>query len=275
MAEVTAAAVKSLRDRTDLPMMKCKKALVEAGGDEEKAIALLKEEMKIKVKSRSDNECNEGQIFVLEGNGEVAAVEFRCESEPVSKFDDFVALGEAMVKQLLEGPGAANGEELLTQPHPGGSGTLKDKYDDVNGKIQEKFDVSKIARHKGPAGIYLHHDHKSAAIFLGQEGAGIDALKDVAMHIAAMKPVVMTRDEVDPAKVKEERDKLVAEAKASGKPDNIVEKIVDGRMVNFFKEEAGVLLDQPFAKDDSKSVSQFCKEKGIEPRGFELFRIGG
>lgn len=274
MAEVTAAAVKSLRERTDLPMMKCKKALVEAGGDEEKAIALLKEEMSIKVKSRSDNECNEGQIFILEGNGEVAAVEFRCESEPVSKFDDFVALGDAMVKQLLEGPGAASGEELLSQPHPDG-GTIKDKYDEVNGKIQEKFDVSKVARHSGPAGVYLHHDRKSGAIFLGQDGADTDALKDVAMHIAAMKPLVMTREEADPAKVAEEREKLVAEAKASGKPDNIVERIVDGRMTNFYKEEAGVLLDQPFAKDDSKSVSQFLKEKGIEPRGFELFKIGG
>lgn len=274
MAEVTAAAVKSLRDRTDLPMMKCKKALVEAGGDEDKAIAILKEEMAVKVKSRSDNECNEGQIFILEGNGEVAAVEFRCESEPVSKFDDFVALGEAMAKQLLNGPGAASGEELLAQDHPDGDGTLKAKYDDVNEKIQEKFDVSKVARHEGPAGVYLHHDRKSAALFLGQDGADADALKDVAMHIAAMKPVVMTRDDVDAAKVAEEREKLTAEAKASGKPDNIVEKIVDGRMTNFYKEEAGVLLDQPFAKDDSKSVGQFLKEKGVEPRGFELFRIG-
>lgn len=274
MAEVTAAAVKSLRERTDLPMMKCKKALVEAGGDEEKAIALLKEEMKIKVKSRSDNECNEGQIFIAEGDNKVAAVEFRCESEPVSKFDDFVALGEAMAKQLLEGPGADSGDALLAQSHPDGTGTIKDRYEEVNGKIQEKFDVSKIACHEGPAGIYLHHDRKSGAIFLGQDGADTNALKDVAMHIAAMKPVVMTREDVDADLVAAEREKLVAEAKASGKPDNIVERIVDGRMSNFYKEEAGVLLDQAFAKDDSKTVAQYLKEKGVEARGYELFSIG-
>ena len=272
MSAVTAAAVKSLRDRTDLPMMKCKKALVEAGGDEEAAIALLKEEMKLKVKSRSDNECNEGRVFVKADGGKTAAIEFRCESEPVSKSEGFTALGEAMIAQLLSGPGASSAEELMSQPNPNGSGTLQDFYDEINGKIQEKFDVAKVVVFEGPVGVYVHHDGKSGAIV---EGTGDeDTLKQVAMHVTAMKPTVMTREEVDAAKVSEERQRLTDEAKASGKPDNIVEKIVDGRMTAFYKDEAGVLLDQPFAMDDSKSVSQFLKEKGVEPKRFVLFNIG-
>lgn len=274
MSTVTAAAVKSLRDRTDLPMMKCKKALVEAGGDEEKAIELLKEEMKLKVKSRSDNECNEGRVFVksTDDGSKTAAVEFRCESEPVSKSEGFNQLGEALVTQLLNGPGASTSEELLAQDNPNGSGTLQDFYDEINGKIQEKFDIARVVRFEGPVGIYIHTDGKSGAIL---EGTGdTEAMRDVAMHITAMKPEVMTREEVDPAKVQAERDRLTEEAKASGKPDNIVEKIVDGRMTVFYKEEAGVLMDQPFVKDDSKSVSQFLKEKGVEPKQFVLFRIG-
>ena len=272
MSAVTAAAVKSLRDRTDLPMMKCKKALVEAGGDEEKAIALLKEEMKLKVKSRSDNECNEGRVFVKSEGGKTASIEFRCESEPVSKSEGFTALGEAIVSQLLSGPGAETPADLLSQDNPNGSGSLQDFYDEVNNKIQEKFDLAKVVRFDGPVGVYVHHDAKSGAIF---EGSGDEeALRDVAMHITAMKPTVMTRDEADPEAVKAEREKLTAEAKASGKPDNIVEKIVDGRMTNFYKEEAGVLLDQSFAKDDSKSVGQFLKEKGVDPKRFILFNIG-
>ena len=272
MSTVTAAAVKSLRDRTDLPMMKCKKALVEAGGDEEKAIELLKEEMKIKVKSRSDNECNEGRIFVKSEGDKTAAIEFRCESEPVSNSEGFTELGEAIVTQLLTGPGASTPDELLLQDNPSGSGTLQEFYDDVNGKIQEKFDLAKVVRFDKPVGVYIHHDRKSGAIFEGE--GDVEAQKDVAMHITAMRPTVLTREDADATAVAAERDRLTEEAKASGKPDNIVEKIVDGRMTNFYKEEAGVLLDQPFAKDDSKSVEQFLKEKGVKPKSFVAFRIG-
>ena len=275
MSTVTAAAVKSLRDRTDLPMMKCKKALVEAGGDEEKAIELLKEEMKLKVKSRSDNECNEGRVFVksTEDGSKTAAVEFRCESEPVSKSEGFTELGEALVTQLLVGPGASSAEELMGQPNPSGSGTLQEFYDEVNGKIQEKFDVAQVVVFEGPVGVYVHTDGKSGAVLSG-EGSDTEAMRDVAMHITAMKPAALTRDDVDPAKVQAERDRLTEEAKASGKPDNIVEKIVEGRMGNFYKEDAGVLVEQPFVKGEGETVGQFLKTKGVEPKRFVLFKIG-
>ena len=277
MAEITAAAVKSLRDRTDLPMMQCKKALVEAGGDEEQAIAILAEKMRVKVKSRDDNEAKEGQIFIeaKEDGSELAVVELRCESEPVSKSEGFATLGHALVKQLLTGPGANEPSELLAQSDANGS--LKDQFEDVNTKIQEKFDLARVARHTAPCGVYVHHNGKVAAVFCADAESGEAdkaVLQDVAMHIAAMRPVATTVEDLPAESVAAERTRLTEEAKASGKPENIVEKIVEGQMRKYYKEDAGVLVEQAFAKDDSKSVGQVLKENGLKARHFDLFVIG-
>ncbi|HVJ68091.1 MAG TPA: translation elongation factor Ts, partial [Caulifigura sp.] len=121
----------------------------------------------------------------------------------------------------------------------------------------------------------LHHDGKTAVLFQA-EGANKSApvLKDVAMHIAAMKPTVARVEDVDPAKANAEREKLTAEAKSSGKPDNIVSKIVDGKMKVFYRDDAGVLAEQAFAKDDSKSVSQVLAEAGLKVKAFTLWALG-
>lgn len=275
MAEITAAAVKALRERTDLPMMECKKALVEAGGDEEKAVAILKEQFEKVMDKRSDNETAEGRIFtkMAEDGSEVAAVVMMCESAPVAGSEGLAAIGNAAVEQLLTGPGAADGAALLEQANPAG-GTLKDLYEETVNKIREKIVIGQIARIPGPVGVYVHHDGKTACVFQA-EGEAKDAavLRDVAMHITAMRPTVATIDDVDPAAVQAERDRLTAEAKASGKPDNIVEKIVDGRMSVFFRDEAGVLTEQPFAKDDSKTVSQVLAENGLKAKSFVLLSV--
>ena len=276
MAEISAAAVKQLREMTDLPMMECKKALVEAGGDQEKAIAILKENFKKVQLKRAENETSEGRLFVASkpDGSEAALVEIQCESAPVATGASLEEFGSACVKQLLEGPGAKTPEELLSQPAPGGGKTLNELYEDMVNKIREKIVVSNIDRVKGPVGVYVHHDGKTGVLF---QAAGDKVepgiLRDVAMHIAALRPDYVNAEAVDPAAVKAERDRLTAEAKATGKPDNIIEKMVDGRMKNFYVEQ-GVLEYQPFAKDDTKTVSQALAEKGLKAKSFVLRKIG-
>lgn len=277
MAEVTAAAVKALRDKTDLPMMLCKRALVEAGGNEEQAIEILKRDVeKVRVK-RAENVTAEGRIFakVKPDGSEAAMVEVQCESAPVAGGQDVVRFGELLVTGLLEGTGASSPEELLAQPAPDGSGkTLNDIFDDLVNKIREKIVVTRIARADGPVGVYVHHDGKVGVLFQAEgENKTAPVLKDVAMHVAALKPTAVNPEDVEPARVEEERQRLREQAKATGKPDNIVEKIVEGRLKTFYVEE-GVLNLQPFAKDDTKTVSQALAEQGLKAKRFERWVIG-
>jgi len=277
MAQVTAATVKELRERTDLPMMQCKKALVEADGDIDKAIEILRSQVGKVREKRSGNATLEGRIFTIttDDGGEAVMVEIQCESEPVGRGQDIEQFGTLLAKQLLEGPGAATPEELLAQPVPGGSGTLQEYFDELVLKIQEKIVVNRVARVNGPVGTYVHHDGKTGVLFQASgEDRKADVLRDVAMHIAGLRSSVVNAEDLDPAVVQAERDRLSAEAKATGKPDDIIEKIVDGRMKNFYKEE-GVLALQDFAKDDSKSVNQALAEHGLKPAAFTHWVIGG
>ncbi len=278
MAEITAAAVKALREMTDLPMMACKKALQAADGDQEKAIEILREEAgKIQLK-RSDNDTSEGRITILSSDdgSKTVMLEVVCESAPVASGEDLVGFSNACATQLLANPEVGTVEDLLALPSEKSPGkTLNDDFMDMLNKIREKIVVSQIARATNPSGGYVHHDGKTGVLFQASgEAADEELLRGVAMHIAALKPAVVNESELDAAVVQEERDRLVAEAKATGKPDNIIEKIVDGRMKTFFTEQ-GVLVYQPYAVDDSKTVSQALAEKGLEAVSFSRWAIGG
>ena len=274
---VTAAAVKALRELTNLPMMDCKKALVEADGDQEKAIEVLREQFKKIALKRADNATSEGQIVVLttEDGGEGVMVEVQCESAPVASSEGFQSFAAQCAEQLLNGPGATTAEELLAQDAPKTPGkTLQTVWEDMTNQIREKIVLSRVTRVAGPVQGYVHHDGKNGVLFQAEgKSDSLDILRDVAMHITALRPDVTFPDGLDPAVVKAERDRLTDEAKASGKPDNIVEKIVDGRMSNFYVEN-GVLIAQPFAKDDSKSVSQALAEHGFKAVGFTRWVLG-
>lgn len=276
MAEITAQAVKELRDKTNLPMMEVKKALMEANGDEKQAIEILKRNFaKIQIK-RAENATSEGlmRIAVKEDGSQAAMIELQCESAPVAKADDFVFLAEQCAKQLLNGPGAATPEELLKQPAPDKPGhTLQELYEDVVNKIREKIVLARVLKVSGPVGGYVHHDGKTGVLFQAAGAKSAPVLKDVAMHIAALKPVATHPEELSPEDVKKERDKLTQEAAASGKPANIIEKIVDGRMKTFYAEN-GVLTFQLFAKDDSKTVSQALAESGLKAEKFVRWILG-
>ena len=276
MAEITAAAVKALREQTDMPMMMCKQALTEAEGDMDRAFEVLKEKAQTKLSKREANVTEEGRIFlkVADDGSQAAMVEVQCESAPVAGSESLANLGDALVNQLFSGPGASGSEELLGQPGPDGK-MLQDLFTEISSKIQEKIVVSRVARLEGPVGTYVHHDGKTAAIFQANgEPKGTEILRDVAMHIAAMTPTVANVEDLDPAIVQAEKGRLTEEAKASGKPDNIIEKMVTGRMKAFYRDDAGVLVEQPFAKDDSKSVGQVLKEAGCEAKQFVFWRLG-
>ena len=271
MATITAAAVKALREKTDLPMMDCKKALVEAGGDEAKAIDILKEAFKKVQVKRADNATEEGRVFIkiTDDGAEAAMVEIQCESAPVASGEDLANFGTKAVEQLLSGPGATTPDELLDQAG------LRGTFEEMINKIREKIVVNRITRVAGPVGGYVHHDYKTGVLFRASgDDKTADVLRDVAMHIAALEPRVTKECDLDQAAVTAERDRLSADAKASGKPDNIIEKMVDGRMKAWYVEQ-GVLVLQPFAKDDSKTVSQALAEKGLEAVGFDRWTIGG
>lgn len=275
MAEITAAAVKALRERTDMPMMKCKEALTKAGGDEEKAVEFLKEEAGKVLDKRKDNVTAEGRIFIAVNDdcSEAAMVEIMCESAPVASGEHLADLGGQMVNQLLTGPGASTADELLDQQGASGE-KFRDVYEKMLGTIRENIVMGRIARVAGPVGAYVHHDGKTGVLFQATGDAGdAPVLRDVAMHIAALKPTVTNVDDLDAAVVQAERDRLTEEAKATGKPDNIIEKIVDGRM-NAFYVEQGVLVTQPFAKDDSKTVSQALAEAGLTAKEFSRWVLG-
>lgn len=277
MAVISAQAVKELRDLTDLPMMDCKQALVEADGDQKRAVEILREKHKKVMLKRADNVTTEGVIAISSrSDGSAAAmIELQCESAPVAANEEFQALARQCADQLLNGPGASTPDELLDQPAPERSGmTLRQVWEEVVNKIREKIVLARVTRVSGPVGCYLHHDKKTGVLFQ-VEGAKADApvIRDVAMHIAALKPTVTHVDELDPALVQAERARLVAEAKKTGKPDNIIEKIVDGRMNSFYVEQ-GVLVLQPFAKDDTKTVSQVLAEHGLKAKRFTRWVLG-
>ena len=277
MAEITAQAVKELRDLTNLPMMEVKRALTEAQGDPKRAIEILKESNKKVTLKRAENATSEGliRVAVSADGARAAMVEIQCESAPVAKADDFLFLADQCVKQLLVGPGADTPEALLAQPAPDRPGTtLAELLEEVVGKIREKMVVARVLRVDGPAGAYSHHDGKSGALFRASGDKKLaPVLRDVAMHVVALKPLVTLPEELPAADVAAERARLSAEAAASGKPANIVEKIVDGRMKTYYAEQ-GVLNFQLFAKDDSKTVSQALAEEGLKAVGFTRWLLG-
>ena len=277
MAAITAQAVKELRDLTDLPMMDVKKALVDADGDQARAIELLKERNKKVMLKRLENATSEGLIRVgVSADGALGAmVEIQCESAPVAKADDFIFLADQLVKQLMTGAGASTPDELLAQSTPDRPGQkLSELLEEVVGKIREKMIVARVLRVAGPVGAYAHHDGKTGVLFRAEgESKIVPVLKDVAMHIAALKPIVTHPEELQSDQVAAERAKLTAEAAASGKPANIIDKIVDGRMKTYYGE-TGVLTFQGFAKDQAKTVSQALAESGLKATGFTRWILG-
>lgn len=272
MAEITAAAVKSLRDKTNLPMMDCKKALTEAGGDESKAIELLRKQGEKFFVGRTDRATEEGRIAIFLGAKVGTMIELQCESAPVASNDEFMQLASDLAKQLATGAGADSPEALLAQSSPSQAGkTLLQQRDDLANKIREVFRLTRIVRIDGQCGGYVHHNGK-VGVLLEVEGGTPEAAKDVCMHIAAMRPKVLNVADLDPAEVQKEREILTDTSRAEGKPENIIEKMVDGRMRNFYAQV--VLTEQPFVKDDKLTVGKYASQNGMKIVRYVHWELG-
>src|SRR4029079_16813317 len=274
MAEITAAQVMKLRDDTGLPMMDCKKALQESGGDFEKAKQTLREKGIKLMAIRSDRPTEEGRIAVYNSlqPGVGAMIELQVESAPVAKHEDIIALANDLAKQLATGPGAKTPDELWKQPAPSRKGTTLQQWkDEIEGKMREVIRLARIQRVDTPSGGDVHHDAKSG-VLLEVEGGNDDLAKSVAMHVAAMKPKAATTAELDPALVKKEREILTEPARKEGKPENIIEKMIEGRMRNFYAEH--VLSEQPFVKDDKQSVGKTAAAGGMKLKKFVHWKLG-
>ena len=280
MADISAAAVMSLREKTGLPMMECKKALAECGGNTEQAVEWLRKQGIKTQAMRADRETSTGRLAVsVDPAHKVGTmIELKCESAPVASSPDFKQLAEDIAKTLAFGPGATTPAELLAQKSLGTpSRTLGELKDDLFNRMREVVELSRICRIDAPCGGYAHHDgSKASLVEIAGKTDGPDAAvvaKDIAMHVVASAPQALAKENLDPHVVEKEREILTAAARSEGKPENIIAKMIEGRLRNFFSQ--CVLLEQPFVKDDKQTVGQLAKSAGIEVKRMENWKLGG
>ena len=273
MAEITAAMVKKLRDDTQLPMMECKKALNEAGGDMEAAKQALREAGKKFMGKRQDRSTDEGRIGVYASvaDGVGAMIELQCESAPVANNEEFVQLANDLAEQLATGPGASTADELWSQPSPSKSGmTLEEQRDEIQNKIREVFRLARLERIDSACGAFVHM--AKIGVLLEVQGGSDELAKDVSMHVAAMNPQAATKADLDADLVAKERATLSEAARKEGKPENIIEKMIEGRMRNFYAEH--VLEEQPFVRDEKQSVGALAKAGDMKLVRFVRWQLG-
>jgi elongation factor Ts len=278
---ITPQMVKQLRDRTDMPMGECKKALEVSGGDIDKAIAYLQEQNSKMRAKREGNETAEGRIGVFVDNAAKvgAIIEVRCESAPSSKSDQFIALTNDLARHVAQKK-PKDVAEMLTHPFAGGK-TVQDRVNEVIGLIRENMKPQRFQRLEGGVyGSYVHHDG-TVGVLLECKGttANDEVLRDVATHIAAMNPPYTVTAEV-PADVLAREKELVmaditADPKNAGKPANILEKISEGKLKTRLADI--VLTEQPMAnvgKYPNTTVGAALKKAGLEPVKFIRFKVG-
>ena len=272
MAEIAASTVMELRQRTGLGMMECKKALTEAGGDLAKAEELLRIRSGAKASKAAGRVAAEGVIgLAVTPDAKVGAmVEVNCETDFVARNDDFRAFANELA-QLVATEGAADVAALGARMLASG-GTVEARRVALVQKIGENIAVRRFARlaAQGRIGSYVHGGR--IGVLVDYTG-GDDALgKDLAMHVAATKPMAVSREDVPADVVAKERTIAAARAAESGKPANIVEKMVEGAVAKFLAEVT--LLPQPFVKNDKQTVADLVKAQGARVNGFVLYVVG-
>jgi elongation factor Ts len=272
MAVITASMVAELRAKTDAPMMECKKALTEAEGDMAKAEELLRVKLGTKAGKAASRVTAEGVVTSFVNGSTGAMIEVNCETDFVTKNDSFLALANAAAKLVAEhNPAdiAALGDLPYSQDSFGP--TLEDVRKGLIGKIGENMSFRRFKRAAGGAKIatYLHGTRIGVLVeYEGDETAA----KDVAMHVAAMKPVSLTSAEVPADLIEKERSVAAAKAAESGKPADIVTKMVEGSVQKYLKEVS--LFNQSFVKNDKQTVEQMLKASGTTVKAFTLFVVG-
>lgn len=270
MAEITAAMVKTLRDKTDAPMMECKKALTEAGGDLARAEEILRVKLGSKASKAASRVTAEGLVGIsIQSDGKTGAiVEVNCETDFVAKNDDFINFVQAVADLVAtQNPADVAALSALAM----GEGSVESTRTALVGKIGENITVRRFKRLASEHGLSSYIHGGKIGVLVDVKGSD-EVGKDVAMHIAATKPRAVDEQGVPEADKEAERSVARQKAAESGKPAEIVEKMVEGSVQKFLKEVA--LLSQPFVKNDKQSVGQMLKEKGASVQAFELFVVG-
>ena len=271
MAAITASMVAELRAKTDAPMMECKKALTEADGDMAKAEELLRVKLGSKAGKAAARVTAEGVVSSFIDGTQGALLEVNCETDFVTKNDSFLALAKAAA-ELVGKHKPANVEAMGALPYSqdGFGPTLEDVRKGLIGKIGENMSFRRFKLFSGSKlAAYLHGTRIGVVVeFDGDEVAA----KDVAMHVAAMKPVSLTSADVPADLIEKERSVATAKAAESGKPADIAAKMIEGSVQKYLKEVS--LFDQPFVKNDKQTVAQMLKAANTTVKGFTLYVVG-
>jgi len=281
MAAITAKDVKKLRDLTGAGMMDCKKALVEADGDTDKAIEYLRKKGQKMAGKRADRDAKEGVVIALtsanRNNGII--IRLGCETDFVAKGDSFIALGNSMAEIALKNLPASL-EDLLALPYEGGM-SVAEKLIEQIGVIGEKVEISKYEKIETAAGQgqvipYIHMGYRAGVIVaLNLEGPSfIEPGKNVAMQVAAMRPIALDKDGVDATVVEKEIEIGKDQARQEGKPEAILDKIAMGRLNKFYKERT--LLNQMYVKSNKQSITQYLQsiDKKLTVTEFKHVELG-
>ena len=270
MAAITASMVAELRAKTDAPMMECKKALTEADGDMAKAEELLRVKLGTKAGKAASRVTAEGVIAAHVAGDKGAMVEVNCETDFVTKNDMFLNLAAAAAKLVAEqNPADVAALGALAYSQDGFGPTLEDVRVGLIGKIGENMSFRRFVRKAGKVASYVHGTRIGVLVeYAGDETAA----KDVAMHVAAMKPVALASSDVPAELIEKERSVAAAKAQESGKPADIAAKMVEGSVQKYLKEVS--LFNQPFVKNDKQSVEQMLKEKATQVTGFTRYVVG-
>lgn len=272
MAVITAAMVKALREKTDAPMMECKKALTEAQGDAAKAEEILRVKLGNKATKAASRITAEGivAVYISDDAKTGAILELNSETDFVAKNPEFQQMAKDAARLVAE-KAPADVAALLELDLNGKS--LEQVRKDLVGKIGENMSFRRFVRMqaKGKLHNYVHGGSK-IGVLVDVIGGDDEVAHDVAMHIAASKPKALDKDGIDPTLIESERRVALEKAREAGKPEAILERIAEGSVQKFLKEVT--LLNQPFVKDDKVSVGQLLKSKGAEIGGFTLYVVG-
>ena len=274
---ITAQDVNKLRQMTGAGMMDCKKALTEAEGDFEKAVDILRKKGQKVSASRADRETKEGVVVtrVADGGAKGILLSLTCETDFVAKNEEFGAFANTLI-DLAVANNAANKEDILALPFD--SITVAEKIIEMTGKIGEKIEISHYEVINAEKVVTYIHSNGKLGVLVGMvntSGADVEeAGKDVAMQIAAMNPVAVDKDGVDASMIEREIEIGKEQARAEGKPEDMLEKIALGKLQKFYKEST--LLSQQFVKDNSVSIAQYLNNvsKGLTVNAFKRISIG-
>jgi len=274
MAEVSMADIKALRERLGTGMVDTKNALIEAGGDVEKAVEILRLKGAKGNAKRADRAVSEGLIAVTESATAATMIELACETDFVAKNEKFIALAEKILQHLADS-GAETVDAALAVETP--EGTVASLIEDLAATIGEKIELRRVVRVPGSQfAIYLHQTSKDLppqiGVVVSYTGGDADTARSIAQHISFADPQYLTKDDVPESVVDNERRIVEEITRNEGKPEAALPKIVEGRLGAFFKQV--VLTEQEYARDTTKSVGKVLAESGLEIAGFARFKVG-